>query len=332
MSGDFDFGMRFATAIERLADEEQERRELAARELRFNVQFLDDAMGGILPNDLIVLGASTGSGKTALATLIAQENAKQGKRVHYFALEAEPKEIERRIKYRLLVDILFEQHPHGIGVPLNYRDWYRGKLDAHLAPFRQEAERRIRAQYGTLITYYRGNSFTSSELERLLRAIQDETDLVIVDHLHYVDADDSLNENAAYKQIVKRVRDASLTTGKPVILIAHLRKRDRNSKALVPDIGDFHGSSDITKIATKCILLATAPRRDGQAHNLWGTLMHVPKDRMDGSLRHYVGATLFDTQTGGYQDKYSLFRLGPGAEKLEEIQKHEYPHWARRAQ
>ncbi len=52
-----------------------------------------------------MLGAKTGIGKTALATITALHNCQQGKRVHYFALEAEEREIERRMKFQIIADL-----------------------------------------------------------------------------------------------------------------------------------------------------------------------------------------------------------------------------------
>ena len=99
----FDFDENFVSAAERVTNERPERAELVGRQLSYGIQFLDDILRGILPHDLILLGASTGAGKTEAAKQIAMHNALLGKRVHYFALEAEPKEIERRVKYALLV-------------------------------------------------------------------------------------------------------------------------------------------------------------------------------------------------------------------------------------
>ncbi|HND85068.1 MAG TPA: DnaB-like helicase C-terminal domain-containing protein, partial [Pseudobdellovibrionaceae bacterium] len=38
----------------------------------FGISFLDGALDGILPNDLILIGAATGAGKTTLATQLAK--------------------------------------------------------------------------------------------------------------------------------------------------------------------------------------------------------------------------------------------------------------------
>lgn len=215
---------------DRLLEERSQRTRQGAACLSFGVQFLDEALGGIYANDLIVYGAKSGIGKTQLATITAMENAKAGKRVHYFALEAEPNEIERRIKYQLLAEVFFKtlrkDFPH---VNFNYLDWYYGRLDEALGRFEPEIEATMTELFPTLWTEYRTGDFTAGDFERKFLAIQDQTDLVIIDHLHYFDFDDD-NENRAIKAIVKKIRDLALLTGKPVILIAHLRKSDRRIK------------------------------------------------------------------------------------------------------
>lgn len=326
----FDFGLRFESSPNRLKGEKERRAKLVARELRFNVDFLDDALGGILPNDLIILGARTGAGKTALASMIAQGNAKQGKRVHYFALEAEDDEIERRMKYRALV-ALYRAAGNASSSRLSYRNWYRGKVDDLLDPFEAAAEEALSA-YGTLQTYYRGESFDVEDLDRTFRAIREQTDLIILDHLHYVDSDDP-NENRAYKEVTKRIRDISLSSGVPVLVIAHLRKKDRGGpRRLMPDIDDFHGSSDVTKIATKCILIAPAPQGDEQHSSYrWGTYMQCCKDRMDGSLVRYCALTHYDVRFSTYDASYELGAFNVEGTEWSASRGHDLPHWADRA-
>ena len=161
-------------------------------------------------------------------------------------------------------------------------------------------------------------------MEDVLREIYKQTDLVILDHLQYVDPSDGANENQAYKQIVKRIRDIGLIIGVPILLIAHLRKRDRGQQTLVPDLDDFHGTSDITKIATKCILLSTG--NPGDARYIWPTYMHVPKDRMDGSTRNYIATMGFDLRLSGYEEQYALGRDEGG--KFVPLGRDLLPRWA----
>ena len=324
-----DFGLGFEPASERLTGEEAERAALVAKEIPYRVKFLDDALGGILPHDLVLIGSTTGAGKTALASMIAENAAAAGKRVHYFALEAEPREIERRIKYRCVAHYLESRSFMAGLVQCTYRNWYRGKL----RPFidyeaNAEIEAAIAVRYKTLHTYYRGTDFGTADLERLFLAVQEQTDLIILDHLHYVDIDDAVSENAAQKRLVKRVRDLSLGMGKPIILVAHLRKKQGGRvHRVVPELDDFMGSSDITKIVTQVILLARASQENTQPF-LWPTYVQVAKDRMDG-VRPYVALMLFNERNGRYDDSYTLGRLSFAGDEWKELPEKERPRWAR---
>lgn len=310
----------------------EERKAIAAKVLSFGVPFLDRALDGILPSDLIILGARTGAGKTELASLIAQSNALKGKRVHYFALEADKNEIERRIKYRLVCDQLFKTGL-GSGVKnLNYPSWFLAQLAEASPAIELTADVMMKAQLRTLFTVYRGAKFDADELARNCLAIQSQTDLIIIDHLHYIDSDDP-NENRGYKTIVKTVRDCALATGKPVVLVAHIRKTDRRSPNPIPSIEDFHGSSDITKIATKCIMLASAYKTGQLAPYLLPTFISPVKYRMGGSARtNYVGVCDFNIKTNAYETDFRLGKISHLTHEFEQCTDADIPHWARGSQ
>lgn len=317
----------FKSAAERVRNEAVRRAALVARRLPFSVRFLDDAIGGILPNDLVLLGARTGAGKTQLATQIAESAVLAGKRVHFFALEAEPDEIERRIKYRMLYHYV-DQRSAFISKRFSYRAWYMGQLDGNIPDdISAKAEAVIGERFRTLKTFYRDADFTIDTLEQVFLAIQGETDLVILDHLHYIDDDGEENENRAYKRIVKRIRDLALSASVPVICVAHLRKKERRGAPLMPDLEDFHGSSDITKVATHAILLAPAYDQPTGKPWLWSTYMSVAKDRRDGA-KPYVALLTFNVRTGSYDRDYELGRLDSAGTSWKPIPIEELPQWA----
>ena len=324
----FDFGLGFRSAASRIEGERHDRRELGRRALPFHHAFLDDYLRAIMPNDLILIGAETGVGKTEFARMIAGGNARNGKRVYYFALEAEDREIERRIKFSELAQIVISE---GIRIPdgLNYIDWYRGAIESHLHDADRMADAVVAEHYKTLHTYYRGSKFDHAELTRLILAIQDQADLIVIDHLHYIDVDDE-NENRGFKVLVKAMRDVSLAVGRPIVLIAHLRKGERGKKRIVPSIDDFHGSSDITKIATDAVLIAPALCQPSSKHGVANTFFAIPKAREAGATR-YVALCEYDTRTKTYADSYTLgFETKPG--EWEPIERDHKPRWAHRHQ
>lgn len=327
----FKLDLGFASVAERIKNEHQDRLEKAKRVFKFGVPFLDEAVGGIFPNDLILIGAKTGTGKTELASQIAFSAAEQGKRAHYFALEAEPSELERRMKYRLVCKLAQERLLAPARRRLNFTDWNLGRLDDLTRTVDAEAERIMQgAAYRGLFLYYKQSDFTVDDLQQKFLAIQDQTDLIVLDHLHYVDTDDQ-NENRGVKQIVKRIRDLSISMGKPVIVVAHIRKSDRRFSSKVPELEDFHGTSDISKIATKAIMVAPAydlPKPMGE--HKWPTYMQIAKCRMDGSRTRYVAVLNYDPARNSYDDEYLLGRFPHGSEDWEQLAAADLPHWYQR--
>jgi hypothetical protein len=318
-------GQAFQWAPDRLGGERFERIEYGKTALSFGVKYLDDALGGITSRDLVLFGAKTGVGKTALATITALHNCQQGRRVHYFALEAEDREIERRMKFQLVANAYYRNGAER--PPIRYLDWYMGKLDRELAQYEKQADERLNHVLANLHTFYRLDSFTSDDFCRQLEEIKGDTDLVILDHLHYVDSADE-NENRGYKKTVKQIRDAALRVGKPTIIVAHVRKGDRRNEPLIPSVEDFHGSSDIPKMATKAIMIAGAYDTPNPIPFLWNTYIQISKCRLDSAATRYAALVAFDSRHNLYQDAYTLGRLTEAGRKFEAVPITEAPAWA----
>ena len=325
----FDFGFNFKPSHERVQGESVERVEMGKRALRYHMTFLDDCLRGILPNDLVLIGAETGAGKTECVRSIAAANAFIGKRVYYFALEAAPNEIERRTKYGILLSLLQRDNVAG-RERVNYPDWYHGRCEDLCGKYNSEAERLFAMQYKNLHTYYRGSKFDHDDIKRLFLAIQSEADLIILDHLHYVDIDDE-NENRGFKRTIQMIRNVALGMGRPVLLVAHLRKRDLRSKAIVPDVGEFHGSSEISKNVTHAVLFAPARSMPSSRPGIARTFMHVPKDRVGGATG-LVALLEFDRRTKSYTTWYTLGRTGYDGSEFEPLGSDEVPEWAKHHQ
>lgn len=314
----------FASMPARLVDERTERIDHGNRRLSYHVGFIDDYLRGILDHDLVLLGAPTGMGKTELALNIAASNASTGKRVHYFALEAEPRELERRTKYAIISRELFRTK-HVDREHMNYTDWYHGKLEPMCAQFNSWADEQILQRLSTLQTYYRGSKFTAHDLQKAIMAVYERSQLIVIDHLHYVDSDDD-NEARALGDTVKTIRDVSLRIGVPILLVAHLRKRDQRAKQIIATLDDFHGSSNVVKIATQVIAIEAAHCVESDKWYMAPTFMSVLKDRRGGACR-LSAVCMFDKRTNGYASDYRLGKIS-GSE-WEEIAPHDVPRWAK---
>jgi replicative DNA helicase len=292
----------------------------------YGVSFLDEALCGIIPGDIVLIGAKTGVGKTQFATQVALNAAQKYKRVHYFALEAEQNEIERRLLHSEMAKAywLLPSHRRLVNVAgFRYVDWRVGKFSQD--PLIQEIEKqaivRVRQQTTNLSVHYRPNGMTVDEFLSCLEGIQLDCDLLILDHFHYFDWEEN-NENHAIKTAVKKIRTAALKHRVPILLVAHLRKSDGRLNKTIPEIDDFHGSSDLSKICTSAILIARA-NLETQSGNS-ATHFYIAKSRNSGDAAHYVGTVGYNLRTGTYEKPYCLGRSVAGEVKFTNI----FPSWA----
>lgn len=311
---------QFKTVAERNARERELRHQIADNILPFGVHYLDRVMRGILKTDLVLIGGKSGCGKTELAYTIADSVASIGKRVHLFCLEAEEGEYERRQKFRKIAKAYYAS---GGNHAINFYDWCLGDYDM-LEPFEEAVQAEMNAQ-GNIHTFYRDAEFDLDAFSKVFCTLNGQSDLVVIDHLHYFDVPDDRNENKAFTDILKRIRDLSLIQQIPVILVAHLRKGAANAEeALVPDMTEFQGSSNIFKIVTKVITLGSG----GLAEN--GnpiTYFRIPKFRAAGERTKIIGKTEFDTKLNTYDTRFAFGVLSDDQQEFIPIKKP--PHWLR---
>lgn len=316
----------FKSIAKNLVSEIEARKKILSTKLDFGIKFLDDALRGILSDDMILIGAQSGVGKTQLVTMIAKANISRGKRVHLLALESSKHEIERRIKFGYVSDLFFnsspETKPEVRG--FNFTDWAMGKFLEPMMKLELKANDLVEKDFNNLFLFTKGDRFGVSEMIESIVSCQDETDLIIIDHAHYFDYDGD-NENKALKEIAKTVRTLAIDISKPIILVAHLRKRDRNNTELAPGMEEFHGSSDLFKIATKVITIAPGRPTDNGNYE---TFFRIPKNRIDGTVTRYLGSLRFDPRKGIYKNEYKIgWSTQTGA--FEELGDELYPSWAK---
>jgi replicative DNA helicase len=321
------------SAPKRMAAEQAERMVEAQHTISYGVAFLDDLLVSISRKEFIIVGARTGAGKTEFATMIAKYNVAHGKRVVGFFLEAEQGEIERRIKYPMLVEKWRSDH---VGAQIeklkgmSYLDWRKGKCVSSLdGPYGKIVEKEFAEKYENFKTYYRSSGdFNANTLDRQIILNKDDADLIVVDHLQYIDIDPKGNEIAETTSLVKRMRDLSLVLGIPILVVAHLRKGS-GGDSLVPDLDDFYGSGNVTKIATTVITLASChePPTGVTLPPGAATYIRVPKLRQDGSRTQFTGICFFDRYRGKYLEPYCVGRLNFSGTKWIPLTG-EIPQWA----
>jgi hypothetical protein len=76
-------------------------------------------------------------------------------------------------------------------------------------------------------------------------------------------------------------------------------------------LDDFHGTSDIVKIATTCIIIGKPHEvaYSGVKPNGYPTFIRVVKHRLDGSRTWPTSINFFQPQTGTYAAEYAIGHL-----------------------
>lgn len=315
--------MSFLRSVEHAFDEVNQRRNLRDGLLKFGINYLDDAMVGILKNDLILIGAGSGMGKTQTCCNIAKANIENGKKVHYIALEAEYLEIERRIKYQLFAKSFYKDAGRPRGLTISFQNWMLGDYFDSCTLNEADSANEFLRSYDNLFTFYKADKFDVNDLILTVMECAADTDLIILDHVHYMDLED--DENRSIKEIAKTARTLALEQGKPIILVSHMRKRDRHSNEFAPGLEEFHGSSDLYKIATKAVTIGPgAIAADGTIE----TYFRIVKNRFEGSVTRYIGKSFYNSREGKYEKHYEIGDAFQNRDNgFQQLSRDLYPTW-----
>jgi len=279
--------------------------------MKLGIPYLNDACQ-IFKSDLIVVSSHTGLGKTELASIIAMENVKMGNRVSFFALEAFKYEIETRNIFRIAqqsYNKYLKDNNIFTREYFTYTMYLSRNIPKMLIDFVSDAEEYVRVMSNNLHTIYRDQSnYSIDDFCNDLSKIDINTDLVVIDHLHFFDYDES-KEYSEISKIVKRLRDLPLITEIPIVLVSHLRKNISKKQCPIPGIDDLHGSSNIAKVASKIIFISPDFKSETSDNINFPTLIRVAKNRYNGQVTKYAGLLNYNVILNQYSDSYSVCKL-----------------------
>ncbi len=323
-----DLGPAFEPAANELEGLLKERDEIEAGGVPWGIGPLDDALGGIFPDDLVVFGGGTGTGKTTTALRIARAAAAAGKNpVCVFALEARKKEVAGRLVFEEFAKLVNDDR-------LDYLGWWRGQWKDAEKKHWAEAEKRVQEDLKRIhVVYKERGDFTTRDLGRQLESISNTAKMVIVDHLHVMDIDGAESELAMQGKTVRLLRDFVMDLKIPVVAFSQIRKRQGGERvSLVPDLDDFHGNSRIIRDCTVAVVMARDWGGERPARHLAPTFMKLAKGRV-GRSDGTVARCYFDVSQGRYQTSYVLGRVGWSREdrgqSWKPMHQNSLPYWAR---
>lgn len=320
-------------------DDEYLRRKVGAlRTFQFGIPFLDDALNGIRSNDLIVFAAKTGAGKTEVGTMIANQAAKQGKKVVMLALEAETDEICRRIKYQILCEKFFsERDKYPPTIRISFLDWLTDKYGDQLNELDSFANEEYLKRTENLIIQSPTTAWFSKTDFTVLyeNYVEEGADLIVLDHIHYLSPEDKENEYDHIKKIMWGLRDLINKHSVPVVALSHLRKEDKRDQSLTPCLEDIHGSSEITKQANHVISLSSLyklPKKENYEEFFEAppgtTACRILKTRVGHpTAPRYIAVMKFNIETKTYEDSYVPYSTDKWGTTLNPMKFQDFEYW-----
>lgn len=314
----------------------------------WGIKSLDDSLLALAPEEVIIVGASSGSGKTELLNITAEQNALKGKKIAIYPLEDGSRGYISRMKWRSICNKYYEKYS-GLGIDLDYRTW---SLNKDIDPVLRKIESEVYEQYNDVIGknlfFYDGeegltcDKFCKSlanleglrgdfKINKNIRMNAEKLngiDLIIIDHLHYFSLNKDEKEIQEITEIMQTVKKISKELNIPIILAAHLKKIQRGHG--VPDKEDIYGTGNIHKVANTCLILHPDYENDNVAEGLYPTYIRIVKSRQ-GMKPNLLLRSSFDITTRKYEDYYSLHLCnGLGQIADEPLKYEDYPKWAKR--
>lgn len=200
---------------------------------------LDDLLGGLEGGDMIVIGARPGVGKSALVTQITSNLSKIGKRIGFFNLEMQTKQMYER----------FVVSESGIGLTrLKRATRFLGDEKERF----DKANEVLEKSENIIIT-------TGSKSAGDIRAesLHMDYDVIIIDYLQLVKTDSRYkgNRTAEVGQISKTIKELAMELNIPIIALSQLNRVSQMRDDKEPTMSELREAGDIEQDASVIILL-----------------------------------------------------------------------------
>lgn len=210
-----------------------------AQRLYIGFPKLDDLLGGLEGGDMIVIGARPGVGKSAFVTQITTALARSGKRVGFYNLEMQEKQVYER----------FVVAESGIGLTRLRR----------AVRFLGDEEERFRRANEVLEKEDRIIITTGS---KAMSEIRNESrhmgyDVIIIDYLQLLRADKTYRGNryAEVGAISRAIKALAMELNIPIIALSQLNRVSENREGKEPTMAELREAGDIEQDASVILLM-----------------------------------------------------------------------------
>lgn len=207
---------------------------------------LDKILDGIYPEDLVIIGAQTGVGKTAFVLQLAQNMAKSGKKVLLYSLEMSQKQNMQRVLANLS------------SIHMS---------DIKNVSFENEQLRRLHSaseKTKNMNLYIKSaGGIKISDIRLDLMALND-ADVIIVDHIGLLNAERRTTRYQDMTQIAIDLKALATQVKKPIIALSQLSRAANDVSANIfkakkepnePQLYNLRDSGEIEQSASTVILL-----------------------------------------------------------------------------
>jgi len=219
---------------------------------RFGVLPLDEALGGMFGEKLIVVGARPATGKSALAVSAAMATQASG-RVLFFSYEMKPEEIIGRMVANL----------SGVDAQrIARRELVPGDFQA-LSPAMDDASR------FDIVFKPSANTPSKIRAEALRQNKDGKLALIVVDYLQQMTSGQKAeSRRVEVGQISRALKQLAMEIGVPVLALSQLNRQSEGSPNRAPSMAEMRESGDIEQDADVIILMHTPPTNNDHVEQI----------------------------------------------------------------
>ena len=201
---------------------------------------LDELLGGLEGGDMIVIGARPAVGKSALVTQITSNLARQGKRIGFYNLEMQNKQVYER----------FVVSESGIGLTRLRR----------AIKFLGDEEERFNKANETLekaenIVITSGGAKSVSDIRSESRHM--DYDIIIIDYMQLLKAEATYRGNRAAEvgEISRAIKNLAMELNIPIIALSQLNRVSEMKETKEPTMAELREAGNIEQDASVIMLM-----------------------------------------------------------------------------